>query len=208
MTLTYRLEKGSALSYAELDQNFKILEDRIADLSAQIQSKNMPKLSIQMDGLDLVVEDQFDRTLARLSLPIPQFKVRGTWQAETLYQPLDIVSQKGIAYLCRVTHRSSDFKFDQEKFSIFCNPLEFCKPELVGAGASNTSSSTLQLPMYSASSLPKPSVGQLVCIVQSTGRHLFCVSLENEWHVLSTQSTKKREPKTSKVSDASKISSS
>lgn len=208
MTLTYRLEKGSALSYAELDKNFKTLEDRIVDLQSQIQSMHMSKLSIQMDGLDLVVEDQFDRTLARLPLPIPQFQVRGAWKTETLYHSFDIVTQRGVAYLCRVAHRSSDLELDQVNFSIFCNPLEFCKAELMQANTSSGSSSTLQLPMYSSISLPKPSAGQLACVVQSNGRHQFCVSLENEWHAVSTQSIKKRESKTSKVSDAGKKTSS
>lgn len=200
MTLTYRLEKGSALSYAELDQNFKTLEGQIVDLQSQIQSTQMTRLSIRMDGHEIIIEDQHDRTLACINLPIQKFQIRGKWQTNSLYSPFDLVSYAGVAYLCRLEHQSANFEIDKDKFLVFCDPKELFQPEATASSSSTVSS--FHIPVYSPSALPKPSIGKFACVIEKNGRQHLFVGLQNEWKLINTQSIKKVKSTSLKVNDA------
>lgn len=189
MTLTYRLRKGSALTYAELDQNFKTLSDRLDAFEQQIQTQAMPELSIYREGTDLIVKDGQDRQLSRLSLPLPSFKPQGEWHPNRDYMPLDVVVFQGKSYICLQEHYSVDFDQQRELFQVLYDPIraDDSQREDDQASSHRKTKQLYQLPIYSAHSLPQPTRGALAYVIQDDGSESIFVCIKNDWHAVETR---------------------
>jgi hypothetical protein len=109
MTLTYRLVKGSALTFAEADGNIHDLDDRIVALGSAAN----PIDTITISGNILT----FHYTTAAgggsdsVTIPTATWNGRGQWLPSTVYSINDLVIDASRLYLVKIAH-TSDLTFD------------------------------------------------------------------------------------------------
>jgi len=111
---TWGAGKGSNLTPAEVDNNFKTLDDAVKDLV-----DNPPTAAgisnIEVIGTQMKIYLSNGDSYGPYTLPYLMFKSRGDWAADTIYNMLDlvVVPQRGL-YLINVDH-TSDATFDPGK---------------------------------------------------------------------------------------------
>lgn len=187
MTLTYRLQKGSALTYDELDRNFSALDARLQRLEEHTEHVRYTPPRVRLDGLDWVFEDQDGREMARAGVPLPQFNSRGLWRRDDAYAPFDLVAHEGMIYLCIQSHISSDF--DQQKGAF--HPLINCSLSMGvdqrHQGGNSEGHSHHSIPIYSVATEPRPTTGALIVAVDATGKQSLKIGMNQSWQTVSTK---------------------
>lgn len=107
--ITYRSEKGAPLTAAEVDDNFRALDEELQGLmGTALLGESVAHIAV--DGDQLLVTGSQGTSFPAVTLPTPQ--PRGAWQESILYHPLDMVHFEGDGYLCRIPHFSGDFATD------------------------------------------------------------------------------------------------
>lgn len=187
MTLTYRLQKGSALTYGELDQNFFALDARLQRLEEGTEHINHTPPHIRLDGLDWVFEDQSGREMARVGVPLPKFNPRGPWQCDHAYAPFDLVAYKGVIYLCVQSHVSTDFDQQKDAFQLLINHSLSPRGDQSSLESSRTEQNHHTVPIYSVTSEPRPTTGALIIGVDASGRQSLKIGMNKSWQTISTK---------------------
>lgn len=187
MTLTYRLQKGSALTYSELDQNFAALDARLQRLEENTAHVRHTPPRIRLDGLDWVFEDHDGREIARVGVPLPQFNPRGPWLCDHAYAPFDLVVHKGILYLCIESHISADFDQQKEAFQSLIKTSLFASSDQIHQEAGGAEQNHHTVPIYSAESQPRPTAGTFIIGVDASGRQSLKIGMNKSWQTISTK---------------------
>jgi hypothetical protein len=106
MTITYRLVKGSPLTFAEEDGNF-------SDLNGRVSSLETARFANPIDTITVVGNQMtFHYTTAAgggsdtVTLPTAQWNSRGNWQPSTVYAVNDLVIEASNLYLVKIAHTS------------------------------------------------------------------------------------------------------
>jgi hypothetical protein len=92
MALTYRDEKGSNLTAAEVDANFRELEEAIADFVAP-EGRGILSMSVVGDQLYVNLTDATQ--IGPYTLPTVAYRWRDEWAAGTEYEVYDFFSVAG-----------------------------------------------------------------------------------------------------------------
>ena len=114
MPIVYRDVKGSALTAAELDQNFRDLDSRLKTLEKNFASASFASVEkIVLSGADLEFLTGTGKSIGQVRLPVPKFNPTGIWRAAKDYAAYDICVVAGKSYCCVKPHKSSaDFVKD------------------------------------------------------------------------------------------------
>ena len=124
MGIIYREEKGEPLTSADVDGNFRELEQRLRELEKLPATRGVHRVIQQKDTL--VFEDAAGLELGKAKIPIIALNPRGTWKSKEDYAPNDVVTHENAAYLCLRHHKSE--KFGQGDWQVLFKP-EFEKLE-------------------------------------------------------------------------------
>lgn len=114
--ITYRLEKGSALTILELDANFRELEQRI---NAQEDRKMCSAITAEQQG-DLLILKADSQTISQVVLPKFQPIFKGAWQQNTPYHPGCWAQFNNALYACQTYHLSGE-KFEVHFWQLIFN---------------------------------------------------------------------------------------
>lgn len=111
MAITYRDEKGSPLSAAEVDENFRTLVMMVNE-SAGEQGVSVSDITQAADTITFHLSD--GSTIGPFNLPVAAFNDTGTWQALFDYAMLDLFEVPNIGlYLVLIPHTSGE-EFDPD----------------------------------------------------------------------------------------------
>ena len=105
MTLTYRLLKGAPLTAAEVDDNFRTLDERLTDLETKQASHGPITCSTERAG-EITFKNDMGDVVATVSLPIPKMTPRGLWNSQTPYDFWHICTHDHRIYICHTPHMS------------------------------------------------------------------------------------------------------
>ena len=109
--LTYRTEKGAALTIEEMDGNFRDLDERLKILETHLDSEEgIGKILSQ--GETLTILGTRGTELGVFSLPKMTLSPRGPWSPEVSYLSLDLVTHAHTLYYCLKDHTSRDWEED------------------------------------------------------------------------------------------------
>lgn len=98
MTITLVSVKGAPLSIPEFDGNFEDLDGRLQYFETGTGQPQPGIVNITTSGLTFTFHFSDGSTMSA-SVPPPTMQFRGEWQADTLYNPMDIiVGPQGTAY--------------------------------------------------------------------------------------------------------------
>jgi hypothetical protein len=111
MTITYRAEKGAPLTAAELDGNFRELEERLHHLENDSETPESIRL-INLENESLSIKGSYGTDYGNFPLPKISLPFRGGWNTQTLYHKQDIITQETGIYECLQSHTS--FEWNQE----------------------------------------------------------------------------------------------
>ena len=108
MALVFREKKGAPLTIAEIDGNFKHLQERLESLvEAPAYVESIKEL--KQEGDVIMVLGTLGTELGRIQLPKYTPRLRGNWEPQKKYVGGDWVRYKGRLYLCQKTHQSRSF---------------------------------------------------------------------------------------------------
>lgn len=168
MPIIYRLEKGSALSIAEIDENFRTLEEELKFVVQKIKTP-FQDLQFCVEGGNLIVSLKNGEVLQRISLPVISFQHKGQWSAGETYIQHDVVVHEWALYLCKQAHMSTNF---QEN----CNMWLTLIPSL------NAETSNLEaLSIFNKESLPEPKLGKIGFVADRDGGMRLVYSNGMNW---------------------------
>jgi hypothetical protein len=114
MTLTYRLVKGSALTFAEQDGNISDLDGRVVGLENLSVSNPIDAITIAGNQLTFHYTTAAGGGSDTITLPTAQWNGRGDWLPSTVYSINDLVIAQSNLYLVKIAH-TSDLTFDAGK---------------------------------------------------------------------------------------------
>lgn len=190
MAIIYRTDgpwgtgKGSALTAAEIDNNFFEMLERAADLEANpAQPVNIE--SIELNGVTFLVTMTDATTRGPFTLPVAYFKWKGEWQPSTEYDNLDLVYvQDDGLYVVKEFH-ISDVAFSPVGllYSKFMGQatiydMTIYLPGEVGEGLEADSplvQTVIARPMF----LTADDTGEVYARIPSDGGELYCVFRKN-----------------------------
>lgn len=116
MTLTFRDEKGSNLVAAEVDANFRDINDRLTDVEENPPTPTSIDHFV-VEGTLLTIYLSNGDIQGPFVLPVASWRWTGEWAPGITYLPGDIVVESGNIYFVRVQH-VSDPDFDAAAFTI------------------------------------------------------------------------------------------
>lgn len=164
--LTYRLEKGAPLTLEEMDGNFRELEERLRNLSTQLEERESVG-RLFLEGHTLRVMGSHGTDLGDVHLPSFSLQSKGEWKSGVSYVPSDFVTHQGALYACLHPHVSR--VWDEE--GLWKEIFRFSQ---------NTSS----LPLYEAATLPsEENVGTLALLMGDQGARVIFFNGEG-WEAL------------------------
>lgn len=100
--ITYRLEKGAPLSILEIDNNFRVLEQRLK----QLEDKNFDaNLSVEQKE-DVLIFKANSHEISHVVLPKFQPIFKGAWAANSSYHIGCWVYMNQKLYACTAPHTS------------------------------------------------------------------------------------------------------
>jgi hypothetical protein len=111
MTITYRLVKGSPLTFAEEDGNFSDLDGRVTALQTAGFANPIDAVTIAGNQLTFHYTTASGGGSDTVTLPTAQWNGRGDWQPSTSYAVNDLVIAQSNLYLVKIAH-TSDATFD------------------------------------------------------------------------------------------------
>jgi hypothetical protein len=100
--ITYRLEKGAALSILEIDNNFREIEQRLADL----EDKEFQGTFEIEQKEDVLVFKHNKQPISQVILPKFQPIFKGAWVKDFNYRIGVWVYKEQKLYACKVPHTS------------------------------------------------------------------------------------------------------
>jgi hypothetical protein len=107
MTITYRLVKGSPLTFAEEDGNFSDLDGRVHTLETAHFANPIDAVTISGNQLTFHYTTAAGGGSDTVTLPTAQWNGRGEWQPGVSYAVNDLVTESGNLYLVKVAHLSA-----------------------------------------------------------------------------------------------------
>ncbi|ARN84322.1 hypothetical protein [Candidatus Nucleicultrix amoebiphila] len=174
MPIIYRKDKGSPLSFEELDGNFLDLDKRLRSLECkEVYGEGIATIS--REGDQLVFKNSLGEKVGQCTLPMPILKATGPWKSDTDYCIHDLISHGQLTLLCIKSHRSSS-RFEDH---------QHCWQTLV-EGLTSAKTSFSMVGLCEKTTIPKPSVGQLVCVIDEKPLKLL-ISDGTGWHQILTQ---------------------
>jgi hypothetical protein len=111
MPLTYRLVKGSALTFAEQDGNISDLDGRVVGLENISVSNPIDAITIAGNQLTFHYTTAAGGGSDTVTIPTAQWHGRGDWQPSTTYAVNDLVIASSNLYLVKIAH-TSNLTFD------------------------------------------------------------------------------------------------
>lgn len=121
MPLIYRSHKGSPLSYAEVDGNFRNLDERLTHLEEDIMAPEKFD-RVEVVGSQLTFYGTQGSTLGPVEMPVVKWNPRGMWSDTEGYHVDDVVQYQEGIYVCLKSHSPSpDFQSVHWK-SLLCFP--------------------------------------------------------------------------------------
>jgi hypothetical protein len=111
MTLTYRLVKGSALTFAEQDGNISDLDGRVVALEALDFANPIDAVTVSGNQLTFHYTTASGGGSDTVTLPTAQWNGRGNWLPSTVYAINDLVIDASRLYLVKIAH-TSQLTFD------------------------------------------------------------------------------------------------
>src|SRR6516225_8787796 len=106
MTITYRLVKGSPLTFAEEDGNFSDLDGRLHSLENLSYSNPIDAITVSGNQLTFHYTTAAGGGSDTVTIPTAQWKGRGEWQPSSVYAVNDLVIDAGNLYLVQIAHTS------------------------------------------------------------------------------------------------------
>ena len=107
MTITYRLVKGSPLTFAEEDGNFSNLDGRVQTLEAAHFANPIDTVTVSGNQLTFHYTTAAGGGSDTVTLPTAQWNGRGEWAPGVSYAINDLVAESGNLYLVKVAHLSA-----------------------------------------------------------------------------------------------------
>jgi hypothetical protein len=101
--ITYRLEKGSALTLLEIDNNFRELEQRLKNL----EDKEFDS-ALSVEQKEDILIFKYGQTISHIVLPKFQPIFKGSWIANCNYRIGCWVYLNQKLYACTAPHTSGD----------------------------------------------------------------------------------------------------
>jgi hypothetical protein len=111
MTLTYRLVKGSALTFAEADGNISTLDGRLTTVEGATAANPIDAITVAGDQMTFHYTTAAGGGSDTVTIPTSQWNARGDWLPSTHYSINDLVVVQASLYLVKVDH-TSDTTFD------------------------------------------------------------------------------------------------
>jgi hypothetical protein len=111
MTLTYRLVKGSALTFAEADGNISDLDGRLINVEGATAANPIDSITVTGDQMTFHYTTAAGGGSDTVTIPTAQWNARGDWLPSTHYSINDLVVVQASLYLVKVDH-ISDTTFD------------------------------------------------------------------------------------------------
>ena len=170
MPIIFREQKGSVLTAAEVDNNFKELQERLCTLEDEkLSPETFSKINLE-DG-KLTFEGSKGSTFGPFSLPNTPLSTKGFWAPQTPYTQSDLVQHEKSLYSASHDHISGDVFSPNNWNVVFKADLD--------------STSPLQAPVYESENLPEPKIGEWISCVQEDGTITPMFSNGQEWmHVV------------------------
>jgi hypothetical protein len=106
MSITYRLVKGSPLTFAEEDGNFSDLDGRVHSLETLSYSNPIDAVTISGDQLTFHYTTAAGGGSDTVTIPTAQWNGRGNWLPSTNYAVNDLVVANSSLYLVKIAHLS------------------------------------------------------------------------------------------------------
>jgi hypothetical protein len=139
MAIIYRIEKGSPLSVAEIDGNFKELNDRLTYLEEHPEiGEGIERITVKGD--QMTITGAFGTEFGTFELPKALLKPSGPWSSQILYQKLNLVTFENALFCCVKEHTSTTWEQNKEMWQ---ETLSLPKPV------------STSLPLYEKNTLPK-----------------------------------------------------
>jgi hypothetical protein len=162
MPLIYRLQKGSPLTIEEMDDNFRMLHERISLLEVRPAVAETFQ-EITVEGNHLTIKSSHGNTFGPFILPTVSFAPQGAWAKNKAYAAYDVVCYQEALYVCAAAHTSDVFGAEKEKWRLL---LE--RPQRISAPVVDTKeASSLTLPLYEKAALPSnSSLGSLALVFE------------------------------------------
>jgi hypothetical protein len=107
MTITYRLVKGSPLTFAEEDGNFSDLDGRVTSLEVSGFSNPIDSITISGNLLTFEYSTTVGGGSDSVTIPTAAWIGRGKWLALTSYAVNDLVIDSSRLYLVKIAHTSA-----------------------------------------------------------------------------------------------------
>jgi hypothetical protein len=111
MTITLRLVKGSALTFAEQDGNITDLNGRLTTLEAADFANPIDAITISGNQLTFHYTTAAGGGADTIIIPTAQWNGRGDWLPSTVYAVNDLVIAQSNLYLVKIAH-TSNLTFD------------------------------------------------------------------------------------------------
>ena len=106
MTITYRLVKGSPLTFAEEDGNFSDLDGRVHSLESLSYSNPIDAITVSGNQLTFHYTTAAGGGSDTVTIPTAQWNGRSNWLPGTSYAVNDLVVAQSSLYLVKVAHTS------------------------------------------------------------------------------------------------------
>lgn len=178
MSIILSKNKGSPLTFEELDQNFEELDKKVKHLEETSLPGEGLKEIIQ-EGDELIFESTFGRNLGRARLPIPLFHHQGVWKAKTSYVYGSLVTWQNKVYCCHTSHVSEEI-LSESMWSLLLHVPEVEKQH-IASSSTETAQALPLLPLYDKEVLPEPTLGKLCLMTDSTGLFMV-IGGGDKWH--------------------------
>jgi hypothetical protein len=107
MTITYRLVKGSPLTFAEEDGNFSDLDGRVEALEDLTFANPIDAITVSGNQMTFHYTTAAGGGSDTVTIPTAQWKGRGNWLPSTNYAVNDLVIDSSNLYLVQVAHLSA-----------------------------------------------------------------------------------------------------
>jgi hypothetical protein len=114
MTITYRLTKGSPLTFAEEDGNFSDLDGRVHSLETGAFANPIDAITVSGNQMTFHYTTSSGGGSDTVTIPTAQWNGRGNWAPSTNYAVNDLVLESSKLYLVKIAH-ASDASFDPGK---------------------------------------------------------------------------------------------
>lgn len=191
MAIVYRLEKGSPLTVAEIDNNFRELEMGLRRLEEKA-IEPLRGLRFRVEGVQMIIEIEGGDILQRIDLPVISFKHKGEWVAGDVYVANDIVTKAGGVFICSRSHSATHWEADTAYWAVLMAPFEWgleSRRDLgrasaaAEAGTGSREGRWPTLPIFSRSEMPAPTLGQQGYVAQPDGTLHLVYANGTQWRL-------------------------